>query len=65
MLPQLEALQQYSVAPMGYAPLQRWAEAHTRAMHSPPSGVPYHTSITNGSNSTLEVGGPTSDTGSW
>lgn len=52
---QLNAMQQYSVAPLGYAPLQQWAEQHMRAMHSPPPGVSYNTTITNGSNSALEV----------
>lgn len=51
----LDAMQQYSVAPLGYAPLQQWTEQHTRAMHSPPAGTSYKTSITNGSNSSLEM----------
>ncbi len=55
--PQLEAMQQYSVAPLGYAPLQRWAEAHTRALHSPPARVPLKTTITGGANQSLEVCG--------
>ena len=53
--PQLEAMQQYSVAPLGYAPLQQWAWQHTHAMHSPPRGASYETAITNGSNASLEV----------
>lgn len=55
LLLQLDALQQYSVAPLGYAALQQWTEQHTRAMHSPPPGTSFKTSVTNGSNSSLEV----------
>ena len=48
-------MQQYSVTPLGYPPLQQWAAAHTAAMHSPPAGAAHQTCITMGSNCSLEV----------
>ena len=48
-------MQQYSVTPLGYPPLQQWTEEHTRTVHNPPPGVPYKTAVNNGSNASLEV----------
>ena len=45
------------MAPLGYGPLASWAEAHTRALHSPPAQVPLKTTITGGANQALEVRG--------
>lgn len=50
---QLNAMQQYCIAPTGYPPLHAWATAHTAAMHAPLA--PTATCITTGSNATLEV----------
>ena len=50
---QMTAMQQYSLSPLGYVPLQRWAAAHVAQQHSPL--IPTSTCITTGSNSALEV----------
>ncbi len=52
-MPQLAAMQQYCVSPLGYAPLQQWAEAFNAQQHSPPCHTV--TGITTGSNCALEV----------
>lgn len=49
----MAAMQQYSVAPLGYEPLQAWATAHVAEQHAPP--VQHVTCITPGSNATLEM----------
>lgn len=48
----LASMQQYSVAPLGYAPLQRWAADFTATQHRPPCET--ITAITTGSNCSLE-----------
>lgn len=48
----MNAMQQYSIAPLGYAPLQKWAADFTATQHKPPCQTV--TAITTGSNCSIE-----------